>query len=169
MAALLIRKLWIGSIPPPYYCQTGFNPEAVECDPETQEECKTQIECLVCPENAICDDQGQLTCNEGFKFINGYCIEDQEINLKAEEIVSHFITILKKLKGSYICGKAEFDHLTYGKLLSDTQEQFGTEKYNQKVKSMLEQRVEELEFQPPITPDTVFKAKEPILSYYCQG
>ena len=60
--------------------------------------------------------------------------------------MSHFITILKKLKGSYICGKAEFDHLTYGKLLSDTQEQFGTEKYNQKVKSMLEQRVEELEF-----------------------
>lgn len=79
-----------------------------------------------------------MTCNEGFKFKNGRCIEDQEINLKAEEIVSRFITILQKLKGNYICGKAEFDHLTYGILLNDTIEEYKTEKYNQKVKSMLE-------------------------------
>lgn len=113
-----MRKLWINSIPPPYYCKTGFTFEPQQCDQEI-EKCQPQTECLTCPENGLCDDQGKLICVEGYKFILGHCVEDQEINLKAEEIGNRFITILRKLKGNYICGNSEFEFLTFGRLLND--------------------------------------------------
>ena len=57
-------------------------------------------------------------------------MEDEEINLKAEEIGDRFVLILQKLKGNYICGNSEFDSLTFGRLLNDISEEYGTDKYN---------------------------------------
>jgi len=55
IAALILRKLWIGQIKPPYYCQTGYTFDAEKCEEDT-EECKLKIECIPCPENGLCND-----------------------------------------------------------------------------------------------------------------
>jgi hypothetical protein len=87
--------------------------------------------------------------------------------LKAEYIVNHFINTLQVLKGSYLCGNSEFDSLKYGKLINDVVETYGSDKYNNKIKSKLESRLTDLEFESPINAESDFRAKEPIFSYYC--